>query len=99
LAPVVDMDKSSRNRPRKNVPPREKCSPSGNVASELSSGFHKVFKSPPVQFLCRDHRGRKRDRAIIFPSACQITGSTSSAAPSKTSVVTSALLKNIVGAA
>jgi hypothetical protein len=41
-----------------------------------------------------DHHGLIGDRAII-PSACQITGSTSSAMPRKTSAVTSVLLKNI----
>src|SRR5258707_15797236 len=71
----------------------------GNVASEPAGAFYKVVNLFPfgkfyVQRLARSH-GRNGDRAIIFPTACQITGSTSSPAPRKTSVVTSVLLKNI----
>src|SRR5260370_36503073 len=74
--------------------------PVGNVESEPGSAFNKGVNLFPsgkfhVQFVSRDHHGRNGDRAIIFPTACQITGSTSSAAPRKTSVVTSVLLKNI----
>src|SRR5258708_35934184 len=90
---VVDLDKSSRNRPRKNVPRRERRVGTCRRLQQgcQTSRVRQILRS----IVSRDDHGRNGDRAIIFARACQTTGSTSSAAPSKTSVVTTVLLKNI----
>src|SRR5436190_20693787 len=72
--------------------------PIGNVASDLQTGFNSIalrFAADSAFNQSRDRHDFNADRAVIFRSACQITGSTSSAAPSKTSDVTSVLPKNI----
>src|SRR5436190_5126583 len=73
--------------------------PIGNVALDSSNRLQRCCPSLRGRFclqsVSRDRHDFNADRAVIFRSACQITGSTSSAAPSKTSVVTSVLPKNI----
>jgi hypothetical protein len=63
----------------------QKSSPSGTLRRNIratstglfsrSANFHVQFV---FQFVSRDHHGRNGDRAIIFPSVCQITGSAGS---------------------
>ncbi len=73
--------------------------PIRNVASDFQTDLNDVALRFAANFainpVSRDRHDFNADRAVIFRSACQITGSTSSAAPSKTSVVTSVLSKNI----
>src|SRR5947208_5281656 len=65
--------------------------PIGNVAPDPSNRLQQYCPSLRSRFclqsVSRDRHDFDADRAVIFPNACQITGSTSGAAASKTSVV------------